>query len=206
MTVHDSIGTATGGLSAGPTGLPTWVAGHLGSGLQFTGNGDTVQFGAPVAALDNLPALSIAAWVQPNGLVELDECIVDHGNAGVGWYFAFSHAVVGDLSFIGIFPTNAATRSSPAGVVPTGTWTHVIATWDGGALGTGIHLYANGVELAYSASTDGAGTRANDSTNGLSLNCSNGGMSGFGGVIDDVRVWTRVLSPSEAQALYELTK
>ena len=84
-------------------------------------------------------------------------------------------------------------------MVAAGAWSHVAATWDGSPSATGIHVYVDGLEPGYASQADAPGPRVDDST--IDLTISDTTDPSFAGAIDDVRVYDRVLSPSEIAAL-----
>jgi hypothetical protein len=82
-------------------------------------------------------------------------------------------------------------------------WVHLVATWDRGLSATGVKIYKNGVEQAYSTQTNGVGTYSSDAA--LNLNIGDGGAVSSrqsDAVIDEVRVYNRVLTATEVRRLY----
>jgi len=197
---HDSTGMSEGVLmGAGWSWTP---AGKFGSAISFVGDGSDVRFGAPVA-LNNLPAVTVSAWIQPTS-VTFDgspHCMVDKGDSSApvgGWFVGVAQQQDGDVSFGSFFALGGdqAVRISVADVVHAGTWSHLVATWDGTHDGTGIHLYIDGAEVMYQATQSATETvRPDDSAIGAAIGCLN--SSSFAGVEDDVKLFDRVLSPAE---------
>ena len=90
-----------------------------------------------------------------------------------------------------------ATNSSPLGV-----WTHVCTTIQL-AHATGLRLYVNGREDANSPTSTLAIASLNAGTNPLFIGyTSEPGPRPFNGLIDDVRIYKRVLSAGEVKMLY----
>jgi hypothetical protein len=88
----------------------------------------------------------------------------------------------------------------------TNTWQHVAVTFNGGTVAsTAIHIYANGTELSHAYDQDGSGAYSTDATANLLIGggYSAGNGWNFDGLIDDVRVYNRVLSATEIAALYK---
>src|SRR5262249_843213 len=84
-------------------------------------------------------------------------------------------------------------------------WQHVTATWTGSTSGSSIHLYINGVQSDGTA-VDGSGASGNDSATPLTIGNATADLTRrFDGLIDDVRVYSRVLSAGEMQALADTT-
>ena len=118
-----------------------------------------------------------------------------------GWYGAVAGAADGDVAFGAFFGTNDLTvRTSLPGVVATGSWSHVVATWDGTHLATGIHLFVNGVEVTYAMAVSSTNTvRPDDSQIAAGIGCI--APTSFAGIEDDVKVFDRVLSTAEVGQL-----
>ena len=82
----------------------------------------------------------------------------------------------------------------PSSPVPTNTWTHLTLTYNGSVL----TLYQNGVAVA---TTNVSGTLSSG-TETLQIGGSKYGEY-FKGLIDEVRIYSRALSNSEIQTLYQ---
>jgi len=178
---------------------PVWAAGHVGPGaLTFNGSTNYVNVPNSSGSLDNLQTthMTVAAWIKATG--------TGGGNSGRiiekgGWFFA--------MQLSGSSPVVRFTSQDSAGYrnstpIALNTWVHVAATWDGAGPGSGMHLYVNGV-----AADDATPVAGNGSTPGADVGSASIGnrasdhARGFPGTIDDVRVYNRILSPAEIQAL-----
>jgi carboxypeptidase T len=199
-TASDSAGTPSDVTLLNGT---TWDAGHPGTALRFDGADDMARTSGS-DEFDAMPAVSVSAWINPgSGGKSNKGRIVDKANTVTptnGWIFHLT----GDgrtLSFIADYSSIDLTRASSAGVLTFNTWQHVAMTWDGSASASGVHLYVNGVEVAYSSFISGAGTRVDDSLQDLKIGNDKSTVRTFRGRIDEVQVWNRVLSPAEIEAL-----
>jgi hypothetical protein len=197
---RDATGTTTGILvGSGLVWLPT--GGKFGGALQFPGTADDVQFGQP-AVFANLPGVTVSAWIQPSSVTHdaNAHCFFDHGSSVTpagGWYGAVADVANGDVAFAAFFGNlDYARRASTPGMVAVGTWSHVVATWDGTSIATGIHIYVDGVEVTYAQSLNATNTvRPDDSSITVAIGCA--GPTSFAGIEDDVKLFGRVLSPAE---------
>jgi hypothetical protein len=200
-TATDSIGGIAGTLAAGMSSPPSWVAGHSGSALSFTGDGDLVAM-ALASALDNLPELSVSMWLLPSSILYtgLAHCPVDKGEPTAGWAVIALDAADGDVGFHADHGSTATRRVSNGGALAVGQWAHVVATWDGGAAASGVHVYVDNVEVAYATGSDATDPRPDDSAIGLSINC-NATSTGFPGIIDEVQIFDRALTAAQVAAL-----
>jgi hypothetical protein len=192
----DSIGGLVGTLQSGAALDPVWVPGHIGTALSFTGDGDAVSLGTP-ALLNNLPVVSVAAWVVPTSTFDdgQSHCIFDKGELGIGWAINLMADSDGDISFRASFVNADLVVTSAGGVLVPGTGKEVVVTWDGSPSTAGVHIYTGGTEVPYGISVPGSGTWVNDSTVDAWINCN--ANTSFAGVIDEVALYDRVLTPFE---------
>lgn len=203
---HDFSGSKNAGtLTAAVAALPTWTAGKLSQALHFDGASGYVSVpnGGP---LNNLQSGSISLWVKYNNTTQPNVVNLVYGTLLVRQHDGvFTNQWLG---LDGADPTTAHIRWCPYAATAAGcaTGSTVIGanTWDNITVvyTSGSHsVYVNG---ALDIATTTAGSMGNDSTP-LDL----GGMfstsfkSGIIGSIDDVRVYNRTLSASEAQAIYQ---
>jgi len=198
----DAIGTADAMFQHGiSTNTPTWVGGHNGTAFGFVGDADFLLAG-PAAALANVPALTVTAWILPGSIAATGapQCIVaKDDDTTAGWTFGISDDASGDVSFEIVYPPSRQSRVSIGAQVANGRWSHVAATWDGSTSANGIHVYVDGVEPAYASQADAPGLRGDDSA--IDFTISRNASPSFTGGVDDVRIYDHVLSPAEVAAL-----
>ena len=83
--------------------------------------------------------------------------------------------------------------------IPTGKWTHVFATYDGTRVKDSIKIYINGENVASKANLDGINQSfANDEPVRIGA-----GNSNFHGMIDEARIYDRVLRDDEVRVISE---
>jgi len=206
MQALDVIGDAHGTLSAiGGALEPTWTSGHRGSALMFAGDGDRVLTGLH-DQLNNLPAFTLSAWVRPTALSILNgaHSVIDKGSPTNGWAFGVADHFDGDLWFRAAYPNSRVQRSSAGGMLVTGRWFFIAASWDGRPTNDSIAIYLDGVEVPPAYTEDSTEPRPDDATNDLTIN--NNGSTGYAGAIDDARVYGRILSADEIATIYAATK
>lgn len=195
-SVVDSIGSYNGTVTG-----TTVVPGRLGNARSFNGTTDIVRLG--ITSLLSSQNLTISAWVKPTDL---------NGRSFIGGHNPGSNnptsqvtsfvQLVSDGSiwfFFGDADGNqwARIRTEQNSLVNTNTWTHLVATRTGNTSGS---IYVNGAAVTTTyecGSTCGsiwAGTPA--------YLGSHSSSPSYQGVLDEVGVWNRVLSPSEVLALF----
>ncbi|MEI7833536.1 MAG: LamG domain-containing protein [bacterium] len=84
--------------------------------------------------------------------------------------------------------------------VTPGTMQHFVITWDSSSLSTTPICYVNGVSVAVSQDVAGSGTRLSNAGAWTLLNRPAGDRA-MNGSIDDLRIFNRILTPTEVAAL-----
>lgn len=75
-------------------------------------------------------------------------------------------------------------------------------TWTGVLAQSAVNVYVDGVLAGKGAGADGTGTRGDDDTRDLTIGgFASQGSYHFNGTIDDVRIFSRILSPQEIAIL-----
>lgn len=183
-SVLDSSGNGNNGRACpnttGPTGGANGVFGHAGS---FDDTDDYID----VTTISFNPANSftIAAWVYPTSSASSNIIVgISTGND-----FNF---IVGTDGSLSVF-NGVSSSSTAASQVPQNTWSHVMVSYD---QTTRIpRFFVNGNEVTNSSSTltfSGALT---------SFHIGRYFTSYFSGRMDEVRVYTRALSPIEVKSV-----
>ncbi|NDB60563.1 LamG domain-containing protein, partial [bacterium] len=186
-----------------------FVPGKIGQGFNFDGSNDILNAGS-AAVLDNLPAMTISMWVKLSSYgAGGGGYLINKGDAssgGHGWSLFLSQSN-GLISFTARYNTTnllAQTSANSFATSDFNKWVHIMVTWDGSAnSASGVHIYKNGNELSYSAQTNGSSSYSSDAAD--NLNIGDGGLvSGrqTNGIIDDVRIYNRVLSSRELSQIY----
>jgi Concanavalin A-like lectin/glucanases superfamily len=191
--VNDSSGQGSAGqLLNGPA----WTTGESGTALSFNNGAAAVEIpGSGSVANLYQHGMTAAAWIKPGDGATGDR-IFDKHNDTVGWLLKMNRDTV---QFTGQFNSASVIRYGVRDVTLNG-WQHVAVTWDGSANGANVHLYINGV-LIDGSFLNGAGSPGDDSGVPLTIGNAVDLASGFGGVIDEVRVFDRVLSAGEVASL-----
>ena len=193
-TAFDSTGFNDGVLAGNATRTDESVAGRA---IHFDGVDDWVE--APHQDAYSSDAISISLWVRPSladseprGLISKRQGL--SGNQRC--FSVFTHIDsnlnldIGNQRFTTSYSLNEV-----------GVWKHLVMVFDGSASTDNLKLYSDGVEVA---------SKTISATTIPLLNCpltigilNTGYGSGFAGEMDEIRLYDRVLTPSEVQALYE---
>ncbi len=140
--------------------------------LTLDGTNDYVTV-ADNAALDLAGAFTLEAWVNLSDASPLQNVIDKFGDGGV------NYRIFVDNGHIGVFSVGPGTVKTADGIVQSGEWTHIAASFDG----TNVTFYANGERV---------GDPQAFSTNGANSGDLRIGRDDLGryvdGMIDDVRI------------------
>ncbi len=180
-TVVDLSGNNNTGTLQGATRT---AQGRFGAALSFNGSSSRVIINnSPSLTLSS--AMTLEAWVYPTTTTARWQDIIFKDTDA---YYLESNSPRNAPGTGGTFISTPTYGKSP---IPLNAWTHLAATYDQQVL----RLYVNGVEVANQPRT----TPIAASTKPLYL----GGDPTFGqyfkGLIDQVRVYNRALSPGEIQ-------
>ena len=183
------------GNDADIVGSGTWSTGvkKLALGL----DGSTHAVVSDQAQLNVTSGLTISGWIQP--MAQADQELVSRAAAGVdGYTFGLSSSSSPNPGTV-FLRFNEATfgeafRLSSLSQYPIGgyTWIHVAATFDG----TTMRMYVNGVEENSMVGPLAIGAGEVD----FGIGGHHDGTSRFSGMMDDVKVYNKALTPAEIGA------
>jgi uncharacterized protein (DUF362 family) len=185
-TPYNNDGTITGA---------TWTTGgRLAYGLDFDGVNDYVEVPAS-ASLNAAGPMTVEAWIRPSGTPLPYSEIVDKEGGSGGYSFILNndrrlHLWVGD----GTPWVNTVGTTS----LQDNVWYYVVGVADG----SDLRVYVNGVQEGTPTPQGAPG-----STAGVNLRIGRmvgTGLRWFNGIIDEVRISNRALTPGEIAANYEL--
>jgi len=166
--------------------------GPTGQALRFNGQ-QSVEAGPEVARFDYRDPFTFAAWIKPDSpqgaiLSKAEDYFEGQGHA--------LYLIEGKLRLHVIFRwTDLGLRVESATALPPGQWQHVLVSYDGGMKASGVRMYCNGrpleVKILFDQLIWPLELKA-------PFRIGAGGGLRFQGLIDDVRVYNRALSPEEA--------
>jgi C1A family cysteine protease len=182
----DRSGHGLNGVNHGAT-LTSDRFGNPNSAYHFNGSSYVTIPGT--SAFNGMTSFTLSAWIKPDATNQ--GVIVSKVSPNRDFVL---DVVAGDSGYLNAQFAHDATyyhgwATSPK--VPIGTWTHVAATWNGASW----QLFINGA-LAGQASTGGQSPlwTGTDMEIGALLS---GGLLGFTGSIDEVRIYNKALAQNE---------
>jgi hypothetical protein len=183
IAAADSSSNNNGGTLVGGV---TWTAGKFGNSAQFNGSTGYIS-----AGIHNMPAAKAAQsyswWLDyastPSGVQNVFSLSNDPSRSAM--QPGFRNGTLGIWKYGGVFLVSAKPPSA-------GVWHHYAYTFDG----TTHRLYIDGTQVA-------TGTVAAQTALPTKLEFGRwtGGAEYLNGKIDDVRIYNRVLTVAEVQAL-----
>lgn len=186
-SVIDASGTGNNGkLGRGTTRT---ASGRFGGALSF--NGSSLVTIPNASSLQLTTAMTLEAWVRPTTVPNRWVDVIYKGKDNYYLMASTDRNMVPAAG--GIFDGGpGTTKTYGAEPLPANTWTHLAATYDGAT----IRLYVNGTEVS-AASRTGTLLKQNKP---LTIGGDTFYGQYFSGLIDEVRVYNRALSPAELQA------
>ncbi|NQT02346.1 MAG: hypothetical protein HQ580_10000 [Planctomycetes bacterium] len=179
VTASDSSGNGNDGTLVLMNPAQDWVTGKIGGGLDFDGYNDYVNCQND-ESLDITGDITIAAWIFARS-ADLD--IITKGSYNIAYSVWLSPTLNIRFALNDDRLTTNLTLSLD-------TWYHIAATREGDAR----KIYINGQEDA----SDTYGTAIGTTTSPLTISTSSYPVDG---VLDDVRIYNRALSPDEVADL-----
>ena len=188
-SVLDSSGNSEHGRSCPTTTGPAGGSpGKFGNSGDFDGSNDYIDLNG-FNYLDGQSTVSVSAWIQPD-FVNTDAS--DHFIWGVSIFVIRFNTNQDDFG-VSINATGGTLNLYTQGLSWTqNTWHHIVVTYNGNT----AYIYWDGV-IAATGTTSGA-LNNSGSLDAIGNNSSNTWL----GNIDEVRAYTRALTPAEVQSLY----
>ena len=190
-TAADASGTGNSGAISGAA----WTtAGRFGNALSFDGVNDWVTI-ADAASLDLTTAMTVEAWVRPSAINGWETVLMKEatGSYAYGLYADNNGNDAGQPRRPAVYVVQGGSYFGSQGTsqLALDVWTHLAATYDGAVL----RLYVNGAQVG-TLNQSGA---INVSDGPLHIGGNSLWGEWFNGMIDEVRIYSRVLTAAEVQ-------
>lgn len=177
---------------------PQWVSGIVGNALRFDGVNDYLDAGNP-AHLHLTSSMTIALWMYAERLSgETDVLITKNGGLGdVGWHLYIESS----------FPAMKIGHPNPYSKTSTRTstvklslrrWYHVAGVYN--AAERTLDMYVDGV-LTNGLFNGTVPASQRNSGQNINIAKRSNDRRRFGGILDDIRIYSRALSSQELTAL-----
>ncbi|MGB5725661.1 MAG: LamG-like jellyroll fold domain-containing protein [Thiogranum sp.] len=199
LTAIDSEGGHDGALANGPS----WATGQDNGALDFDGTDDYVDLTSD-AELDDLfvGGATVMAWIYPRSWGEsVNGRILDKTSEISGDRDGWMIAVKGDTPAIQFAQGFTGVRGfwrSQSGTVALNAWVHVAVVYDASSDANDAEIYLDGVKQSPLVEITPSGTIRSDASISLRMgNWAQDTTRTFDGIIDDVRIYDRMLSAAE---------
>jgi len=192
----DSSGNGNDGTLTNMDPATDWVLGQVGIALDFDGVDDYVIKSNPSGIPNTNQPMTISLFVNPSSRSGIQNFVVINDIVGVGGEATNAVQLGFDTTetFLA-WKAGGATLVDSNFTPSVNTWYHLVYTYDG----TTSTIYVDGVSKNTSTVALQPGSVAS-----VWLGTYNGASELFQGIIDDVRIYNRVLTQSEITALYNL--
>ena len=189
-TAYDSVGTNDGAL----INSPTWTIGKVGDALSFDGVNDYVKV-PHTASLDFVNQITMEAWIKPNSYSVYSKIMQREG--GNTYSLSIPNGQLWFYLIAGFGSSGTIYNLVSDYSIPTGVWSHVVATYDSSSM----KLYVNGVMIKERSATGLIKTYTGDLTIG---NTGFGGSNwAFNGLIDETALYSTALTLEQIRQHYE---
>ena len=194
-TPNDSKGTANGTLVNGAT----YATGKINNALSFDGTNDYATFGNNLD-FSGLSPFSFNFWVSPTAATA--NAVFFSKYDGTKGYLIRKSAN-GNYVNIAILSSGSSyiSVSSNSIVIPSNSYSMITVTYNGTPNISGIKIYVNATSDTLSALYQAFSTSASNTSNFL-MGCLTTNANFYGGGIDEIAVWDRVITQTEVTELY----
>lgn len=173
--------------------------GCLGSALRLTGNASQYLEVGSAPTFHHTNALSYGGWVKAEARNGAILSKMDPAPKFRGFDLLLSDGKL-EVHLVHSFPENAL-KVKTKDVLSTNIWHHVLVTYDGSLKAAGVKIYVDGSSRP--TDTEHETLSASIATDTPLLLGSRLGTSPFTGLLDEIRLFDRVLSTDEAKAMVE---
>ena len=156
--------------------------------LEFNGTNNKVTTTID-ADLQAMPRTTWSAWIKPHGQLTTWQMFLSMEDGGWDRFIAI------EANSLGLSMGMTSDRWQTGASVTPGSWQHVVAIYDNGAM----RFYYNGNEYTTNL------TEGNHSSSGkftIGANQAHSNHNHYKGQIDEVAVWNEALTSAEITALY----
>jgi concanavalin A-like lectin/glucanase superfamily protein/galactose oxidase-like protein/Big-like domain-containing protein/Kelch motif protein len=196
-TVSDSSGNPNTGVISGAI----WTnPGKFGTALSFNGTTSNIAVANSPSLQSPSTAITVSAWIRPNGSSQAWSSIVQKVNASNDVSFSFGQNASNIRRLSGYLQVNGTVYKTAISKAMTNlTWYFVALTWQSGQWVTLTIYNANGSVFHTVTSTQAPSGSISYDASPLLIGEDEAGDN-WKGMIDEVRIYSRALTPSEIQS------
>ena len=192
-TPNDALGTYNGTLVNGTT----YGTGIINQGFKFDGVNDYVNLG-PILDFDGSTPFSFSFWIKPN--IVTNQLIIEKWTGDNKGYIIFLTGGKLRFALSNIIFVNAL-RVETINVLSTNLQ-HITISYDGSKTPNGIKIYINNIEQSLTTLDNSLTGSISHPNENLTFGLAQSGLSYYNGILDEVGVWDKVLTPTEVTELY----
>lgn len=189
-SVADSSGHGGAGTAYGNAALDSSCYKVGTKSGEFDGNGDYISI--PDSNDLEPDVLTLSAWIHPEDSDAHDNIVSKKYTSSPYYSYGLKISANRHITFVIGLTTGEKAISSPIYAVAYDNWFHVAGTWDG----TNMKLYINGMEQTCTGDTGSLSGTIRYNSNVVKIGSYSSNLY-FEGNIDDVRIYSKVLSSSE---------
>ena len=186
----------TGGYYHGtPTNVDFGVGGNISFGARFNGSSSYIALSSnPINGLSNI---SISFWIKPDD-VSSDQYLITFVNSDGGWNgFGIRISSSAKIQVVRANSGTVTTSENSTATLSTGSWKHIVVT----SSQSELKIYIDG-GLDSTHSIAGFTTNNTGEYNIGALKNSGSYSQFYDGVLDQVRVFSKVISSQDVETLY----
>jgi hypothetical protein len=183
----------------------TYPNGKINTGANFNGTSSVINMNTDLVAMHNLTQMSFSLWINPTTVTGNQSLISKWDYVGNG---TFELEMAG--SGLGLFIANVTGDgggnyfTTTDLTITANQWNHIVVVYNGSGVTDNdkLKFYHNGILKNFSISGGAIPTSLTAGTAPLRLGFFQGIGRYYGGMIDEVGVWSRILTPTEISNLY----
>jgi len=195
------------------TGITYGAAGKVNAGASFDGVNDFIELeNESNYDFNSTSPFSVSVWVNPTDL-SATVVAVDKSDltSELGWIVPVLVDNPATSDWSARFEFDGGTEVSGRKIRVTtndkfsyGALHHIVITYSGSEAASGVKIYVDGVDRALTIDLDGIAGFSTLQNKNVSFGRRGGGFNDlyFGGVIDEVGIWSRALTAVEALSLW----
>ncbi len=202
-TAYDSSPTGQNGTYTNVTLSSQSMRGAIGRGVEFNvGNSARVAV-SNAGAYNGLGQVTLSAWVNTSYFNPGDyQGIMAFGDYGK--ILMTNHATGNLMYVVDGWSTQDGSWMAGSAIPGINQWVHVAVTYDTGSTANNPIFYVNGAVVANNQIFGPTGTFTATTPTVMIGNVDYSGLRDGAGMIDDVRIYNRILGPAEIQKLYNM--